>query len=571
MRCSLVAIATFGHCALAAFTSLSAKETFAKMGLGWNLGNTLDAIPTEGSWNNGPVQNITFQQIYADGFRHVRIPITFTAHFISDAPNYTLDPTWLSRINYVVDAVSNSLSPIFFAHTVKRKALASGLFAVVNVHHDSWQWVDTTGTASNIDVIKAKFEKLWQQLAITLKDKSERLLFESINEPVGSDQNAANLVNDLNARFLNVVRNSGGSNSQRVISLPGLNDNALHLTEWFTRPNNYSTDKWSVQYHYYSPWDFISNSWGRTFWGSDADKAAVVNDLAPVRGNFSVPILMGEYSPSSIGTVIEKAAGWAWADHVTRTAVNLTIVPTWWDNGADYFDRSTGKWRDVTTKNILLAAASRKINTIPYNGNGTVWLKSGVTTSPPPIYLQYNGNTLKGVYTPAGSALVSGKDYTVITTPLAGIALTSTYVQSLSSATTLGELGRVIIKSSQGADLEIDIRRYTRPTIASSTISISGTDGDSYYNITSNGAKLATVKALGPDGSIFKDDWTIWLGEPQAGRINWGDFGAQGEQIIIYPQLKTAIKNYGKPVTMTWEFWPRIDTSNNFTTVVTVT
>ncbi|KAG9082195.1 hypothetical protein FS749_007039 [Ceratobasidium sp. UAMH 11750] len=552
MRLSLAAIAAFGHCALAAFTPLSAKDTLAKMVPGWNLGNTLDAIPTEGSWNNGPVQNVTFKQVYADGFRSVRIPITFTDHFTSDAPNYTLDPTWLARINYVVDA-----------------AISSGLFAVVNVHHDSWQWVDTSGTASNIDTIKAKFEKLWTQLATTLKDKNEKLLFESINEPVGSTQDAANLVNDLNARFLNIVRNTGGNNPQRVVSLPGLNDNALYLTEWFTPPNNYSSDKWSVQFHYYSPWDFVSNSWGRTFWGTDADKAAVVNDITPVRGNFSVPIMMGEYSPSSIGTVIEKAAGWAWFDHVTRTALKLSIVPMWWDNGADYFDRATGKWRDITTKNIVMAVVAGKINTIPYNGNGTVWLKSG-TTAIPPVYLQYNGNTLKGVYKPSGAALTSGKDYTVVTSPLPGVALTSSYIASLGSSSTLGELGRVIVKSSQGADLEIDIRRYKRPVIPTPAITISGTTSDYYFNFTSNGAKLATVKALGPDGSIFKDDWTQWLGEPQAGRINWGDFGAQGEQLIIYPQLQTAIKSYAKPVTLTWEFWPRTDTSNNATTVVTV-
>ncbi|KAG9103258.1 hypothetical protein FRC07_010050, partial [Ceratobasidium sp. 392] len=507
MYLSLVAIAAFGHSALAAFTPLTAKETFAKMTPGWNLGNTLDAIPNEGSWNNGPVQNTTFKQIYAEGFRSVRIPITFTDHFTSDAPNYALDPTWLSRISYVVDA-----------------AISSGLFAVVNVHHDSWQWVDTSGSASNLDAIKAKFEKLWTQLATTLKDKNEKLLFESINEPVGSTQAAANIVNDLNFRFLNVVRNSGGNNPQRVVSLPGLNDNAQYLNQWFTPPNNYTSDKWSVQFHYYSPWDFVSNSWGRTFWGTEADKAAVVNDIAPVRGNFSVPILMGEYSTSQVNKNIEKAAGWAWFDHVTRTALKYNIVPMWWDNGAEYFIRSTGKWQDITTKNIVMAVVAGKINTIPYNGNGTVWLKSGAT-SIPPVYLQYNGNTLKGVYTPSGAALTSGKDYTVVTSPLTGVALTAAYIKSLGSATALGELGRVIIRSSAGADLEIDIRRYTRPVIPTSAITISGTSSDYYFNYTSNGAKLATVKALNPDGTIFKDDWTQWLGEPQAGRINWGDFG----------------------------------------------
>ncbi|CAE6446872.1 unnamed protein product [Rhizoctonia solani] len=548
----LAALATVQN-ALAAFTPLSAKETFARMSPGWNLGNTLDALPIEGGWNNPPVQNVTFSQIYADGFRSVRIPLTFVNQFVSGAPSYTVNATWLSRINYVVDA-----------------ALSTGF------HHDSWDWADMSGSKPDLEARKAKFEKLWEQLATVLKNKNEKLLFESLNEPVGSTQADANVYNDLNMRFLNVVRNTGkyptgGNNPQRVLSLPGLNDNSQYLTQWFTSPNNYTSDKWSVQFHYYSPWDFTSNSWGRTFWGSDADKATVDSDLAQVRGNFSVPILIGEYGTSAVGGAIEKAAGWAWYDHVVRTAIKYTMVPQWWDNGNDFYDRTAGKWRDVTTKNIVIAAASGKINTIPFNGNGTVWLKSGVTNTPPAIYLQYNGNTLKGIYTPTGTALTAGTDYTVITSPLTGFTLTSSYIASLGASTTLGEIGRVIVRSSQGADLEIDIRRYARPVIPGGAINVSGNTNDYYINFSPNGAKLATVKAVGPSGEIVKDDWTVWLGEPQAGRINWGDYGVYENQLIIYSALMSTIKNFGKLVTLTWEFWPRADTSNNATTVVTVT
>lgn len=124
--------------------------------------------------------------------------------------------------------------------------------------------------------------------------------------------------------------------------------------------------------------------------------------------------MVGEYGTFSVGSAIEKAAGWAWYDHIVRTAVSLAMVPQWWDNGNDFFDRTTGKWHDVTTNNIVLAAAAGKVNTIPYNGNGAVWLKANVTTIPPPIYLQYNSNTLK----PSGETLAAGKDYTIITTPL---------------------------------------------------------------------------------------------------------------------------------------------------------
>ncbi|CAE6456724.1 unnamed protein product [Rhizoctonia solani] len=550
----LVALAS-GHAALAAFTSLTAKETFARMTPGWNLGNTLDALPTEGSWM-APVQNKTFSQIYADGFRSVRIPITFNDHFISDAPDYKVDPAWLSRINYVVDA-----------------ATSTGLFVVVNVHHDSWNWADMAGPKPDIDARKAKFEKLWQQYATLLKDKSERVIFESINEPTGSTQADAEIVNDLNQRFTNIVKNSGGNNAQRVVSLPGLNDNALYLTQWFKPPTGYPADKWSVQFHYYNPWDFVMNQWGKTWWGSDADKALIESEIAPVRGNFSVPILLGEYSTSAPGLAIEKASAWAWFDTVTRLAVKYSIVPQWWDNGGEYFDRVTGKWRDVTTKNIVMAVVAGKINSYPYSGNATVWLKSGVTTIPP-TYMQYNGNKLKGIYTPSGTQLTSGKDYTIVNSPLPGFVLTSSYINSLGAASKLGELGRVIVKLSSGADLEIDIRRYTRPTTPSGTINVSGTSGEYWFNHTPNGARLATVKALGPNGEYVKDDWTQWLGPLQAGRINWnGDYSLSEDQtqLIIRASMLSTIKSFGKPVTLTWEYWPRTDQSNTITTVVTVT
>ena len=40
---------------------------------GWNLGNTLDALPTEGSWGN--VANFsTFADLQHGGFKGLRLP-----------------------------------------------------------------------------------------------------------------------------------------------------------------------------------------------------------------------------------------------------------------------------------------------------------------------------------------------------------------------------------------------------------------------------------------------------------------------------------------------------------------
>lgn len=47
----------------AKFSPISAGAFFEKINPGWNVGNTLDAIETEGSWNNPPVVGSTFDDI----------------------------------------------------------------------------------------------------------------------------------------------------------------------------------------------------------------------------------------------------------------------------------------------------------------------------------------------------------------------------------------------------------------------------------------------------------------------------------------------------------------------------
>lgn len=66
------------------FTSISAADFVSRVHPGWNLGNTLDAIPNEGSWNNAPVQASTFDTVKTAGFKSVRLPGEF--HSVLLAP-----------------------------------------------------------------------------------------------------------------------------------------------------------------------------------------------------------------------------------------------------------------------------------------------------------------------------------------------------------------------------------------------------------------------------------------------------------------------------------------------------
>lgn len=56
------------------FEAISASEFVAHLSPGWNLGNSLDAVPNEDSWNNEPITESTFDDVKNAGFNSVRIP-----------------------------------------------------------------------------------------------------------------------------------------------------------------------------------------------------------------------------------------------------------------------------------------------------------------------------------------------------------------------------------------------------------------------------------------------------------------------------------------------------------------
>src|SRR5690242_5295251 len=59
---------------------------------GWNLGNTFDAIGSdETAWGNPRVTKEFINQIAAQGFRSIRIPISWGQH-AGPGPDYMIDP-----------------------------------------------------------------------------------------------------------------------------------------------------------------------------------------------------------------------------------------------------------------------------------------------------------------------------------------------------------------------------------------------------------------------------------------------------------------------------------------------
>lgn len=201
-------------------------EAIANMGVGWNLGNTLESLWTGNidgrdwqKWETGWGQSVTRPELMTmmrdAGFGAIRVPVSWGVHMDADGKIYD---EWMNRVQEVVDYV-----------------LDAGLYCIINVHHDTgadeelaWLVASAEGYARE----RQRFENLWKQIAGRFRDYDQRLLFESYNEmldearswcyasyAVGYDAamaaEAYQAINDYAQSFVDVVRATGGNNVVR--------------------------------------------------------------------------------------------------------------------------------------------------------------------------------------------------------------------------------------------------------------------------------------------------------------------------------------------------------------------
>ena len=203
----------------------SATDAVKNMGVGWNLGNTLDAWADkamttpedqETVWGQPVTRPELMKMMKEAGFGAIRVPVTWF-HWMDADGNVKTE--WMKRVHEVVDYV-----------------ISQGMYCILNVHHDTGQG-DQRWLIANEDVYdqtKARYENLWKQIAEEFKDYDQKLLFESFNEMLDIDKswcfasfatknkydeakakNAYNAINKYAQSFVDVVRATGGNNATR--------------------------------------------------------------------------------------------------------------------------------------------------------------------------------------------------------------------------------------------------------------------------------------------------------------------------------------------------------------------
>lgn len=128
-----------------------------------------------------------------------------------------------------------------------------------------------------------------------------------------------------------------------------------------------------ISAHYYDPYNFCLNedesvSWYETEWGTDEEKAQVVSDLSKLYDAFisqGYPVILGEYGCIDKDNEATRAEYLA---YVASTAVDLGMVPIYWDNGYNghhgfgLFDRNTCEVTEPQLLNAIIQAAPPQEN-----------------------------------------------------------------------------------------------------------------------------------------------------------------------------------------------------------------
>ncbi len=472
----------------------SAMQSYVEaMQPGWNLGNSLDAVGAdETAWGNPRVTKELIQNIAAQGYKSIRIPVTWDSH-IGGAPNYVVDPAYINRVKEVT-----------------QWALDSNLYVLINVHHDSWVWLSKM--ENNHDQTLARYNALWTQIATTFKNSPNKVMFESVNEPRFTDGGTTDeskqqaLLNELNESFHTIVRASGSGNATRplVISTLEASPSQTRMTATYNAISKWNDKNIIATVHYYGFWPFSVNIAGYTTFNQD-----VQNDITTTFDNVyntfvakGIPVIVGEYGLLGFDKhtgVIEQGEKLKFFEFIANTLKQKQIASMLWDNG-QHFSRTQYKWSDPDLFNMIKASWSGRSATA---SSDLIYVKKGAAAQDKTVTLNLNGRTLSSL-TLNGTALKSGTDYTV-----SGSSLTfkSAYLSQLTSSGTLGKNATIVAKFNGGADWKFNVVLYQTPKLSNAT----GTTASFSIPTAFNGDQLATMEAVyATGGNAGPQNWTSY-------------------------------------------------------------
>ncbi len=356
----------------AAFALPKATEIYPKMGLGYNIGNTMEVPGNPTAWGNSFPDAAYVKAIKDAGFTTVRIPCAWDSH----ASNGTINAGWLDSVKTVVDLV-----------------IGNGMYAILNSHWDNG-WLedrvfDGTGYAKDETItssaaeVAAKQENYWKQIATKFAEYDEHLIFASANEPGvndpwngGSDngqwafdETRMQVLKQFHEACLKAVRSTGGNNATRIVVVQSPRteiDKSPLLASMY--PTDPAGEGYTMAEVHFYPYQFSLKTDGDTkydwgtmnefyYWedqtpGNDAahtcsgtslgSKSSIDELFSGLKSRFydnGIPVVIGEMGAvKRFGLTGERLrahlnARAAWYGYTAAAAKKNGLVPCVWDTG----------------------------------------------------------------------------------------------------------------------------------------------------------------------------------------------------------------------------------------------
>ena len=344
----------------------TAKDAVRNMGVGWNLGNTLDANDGSKTWTTTeqhetcwgqPVTKPELLKMMKEaGFGAIRVPVTWYQEMDKDGK---VNEAWMNRVKEVVDYV-----------------LDNGMYCILNVHHDtgadsntfkSWLKASSKSYTAN----KEKYEYLWKQIAEKFKDYDEKLLFEAYNEMLDESStwnepsnktDGYKAINNYAKSFVTTVRNTGGNNEKRNLIVNTYSASSTpNAMQNLDKPED--SNHIIFQIHSYPNWQSKSNA-----------KNEIDNLISNIKAKLidRAPVIIGEYAtfttwPSDIDYYAkDKEVALYAMDYLIKQTKQNGIGTFYWMGMADGAFRSMPAFHQPDLAQTLIKAYYGSIDGYKY-------------------------------------------------------------------------------------------------------------------------------------------------------------------------------------------------------------
>lgn len=323
-----------------------ALEFVNEMKIGWNLGNTFDAIDDSGNvsdelhyesiWSGDVTTKEMIDLVKLAGFNTIRIPVSWHNHVSGE--DFVISEIWMDRVQEVVDY-----------------ATENEMYVILNIHHDIGE--DYLYPSSEHLVTSKKYiTSIWRQIATRFQDYDEHVIFEGMNEPrlVATENewwldinnenciDAVDCINQLNQSFVDTVRAGDGYNSSRYLMVSGYCASPEGaLTDQFNLPEDTLVNKIIVSVHAYTPYSFalqdISEAGSVTEFSSSnakdtSDIDYFMDNLYDKYISIGIPVVIGEFGARDKNNNLQSRV--EYATYYIGAARARGMICVWWDNNA---------------------------------------------------------------------------------------------------------------------------------------------------------------------------------------------------------------------------------------------